>query len=114
VTLRNPHSGATVSDVLLLLDTGADVTLLPRTAVEQLGVPLLAGQQLYAMKLLLDMHTFLWFIDDSPPLSQKGKALLEADNALLFSIASLWEYVTSNYEDHRQENAPRILGTILV
>jgi hypothetical protein len=45
VTLRNPHSGATVSDVLLLLDTGADITLLPRTAVEPLGVPPLAGQQ---------------------------------------------------------------------
>src|SRR5438132_10215320 len=45
VMLRNPHSGATVSDVLLLVDTGADVTLLPRTAVEQLSVPLLAGQR---------------------------------------------------------------------
>ena len=45
VTLHNSYSGATVSDVLLLVDTGADVTLLPRTAVEQLGVPLLAGQQ---------------------------------------------------------------------
>jgi hypothetical protein len=45
VRLRNPQSGATVSDVLLLMDTGADITLLPRTAVEQLGVPLLAGQQ---------------------------------------------------------------------
>src|SRR5262245_17425384 len=45
VTLRNSHSGATVSDVRLLIDTGADITLLPRTAVEQLGVPILAGQQ---------------------------------------------------------------------
>jgi predicted aspartyl protease len=45
VTLRNPHNGATVSDVLLLLDTGADVTLLPRMAVERLGVPLLANQR---------------------------------------------------------------------
>jgi len=45
VTLRNPHNGATVSDVQLLLDTGADVTLLPRTAVERLGVPLLADRQ---------------------------------------------------------------------
>jgi hypothetical protein len=45
VMLRNPHSGATVSDVLLLLDTGADITLLPHTAVEPLGVPLLAGQR---------------------------------------------------------------------
>jgi predicted aspartyl protease len=45
VTLRNPQSAATVSDVLLLVDTGADITLLPRTAVEPLGVPLLAGQR---------------------------------------------------------------------
>ena len=45
VILRNPHSGATVPDVLLLVDTGADVTLLPQIAVESLGVPLLAGQQ---------------------------------------------------------------------
>ena len=45
VTLRNPHSGATVSDVLLLVDTGADITLLPRLAVEQLGIPLLADQR---------------------------------------------------------------------
>src|SRR5712692_3082474 len=45
VTLRDPQRRATVSDVLLLVDTGADVTLLPRTAVEQLGVPLLPGQQ---------------------------------------------------------------------
>ena len=43
------------------------------------------------MKLLLDTHTFLWFIDDSPLLSAKGKALLEADNDLLLSIGSLWE-----------------------
>jgi hypothetical protein len=39
VRLRNPQSGATVSDVLWLMDTGADITLLPRTAVEPLGVP---------------------------------------------------------------------------
>jgi aspartyl protease len=45
VALRNPHSGATVSDVPVLLDTGADVTLLPRTAVERLGVPLPPDQR---------------------------------------------------------------------
>ena len=43
-TLRNPLNGATISDVLLLIDTGADVTLLPRSAVEGLGIPLIAGQ----------------------------------------------------------------------
>ena len=45
VTWRNPQSGATVSDVPLLVDTGADIPLLPRTAVARLGVPLLAEQQ---------------------------------------------------------------------
>jgi hypothetical protein len=39
VTLRAPDGVATVPDVSLLLDTGADVTLLPRAAVERLGVP---------------------------------------------------------------------------
>lgn len=38
VTLRHPSSGAVVSDVPMLLDTGADVTLLPQAAVEQLGI----------------------------------------------------------------------------
>ena len=45
VTLRNVHSGEMVADVPLLLDTGADVTLLPRNTVEQLGVQLVAGQR---------------------------------------------------------------------
>src|SRR5437870_434267 len=42
VTLR-AINGATVPDVLLLLDTGADVTLLPRGAVARLGVNLDPG-----------------------------------------------------------------------
>src|SRR6266568_9035447 len=37
VTLRAAN-GATVPDVLLLLDTGADITLLPRSAVARLGI----------------------------------------------------------------------------
>ncbi|HEV7373805.1 MAG TPA: type II toxin-antitoxin system VapC family toxin [Pyrinomonadaceae bacterium] len=43
------------------------------------------------MKLLLDTHTFLWFIDDSPRLSARAKSLLESDADLLLSVASLWE-----------------------
>jgi hypothetical protein len=38
VIIRHPLSGATVSDVPMLLDTGADVTLLPQAFVEQLGI----------------------------------------------------------------------------
>jgi hypothetical protein len=44
VTLRNPSTGVTVSDVALLVDSGADVTLLPRRAVEGLGISLAAGR----------------------------------------------------------------------
>ena len=43
------------------------------------------------MKLLLDTHTFLWFLDDSLRLSPQAKTLLEEDNDLLLSIGSLWE-----------------------
>lgn len=43
------------------------------------------------MRLLLDTHTFLWFIDDNPRLSSTAKSLLESDEDLLLSTASLWE-----------------------
>ena len=33
------------------------------------------------------MHLFLWFIDGSRQLSQRGKAFLEADKELQLSIA---------------------------
>ncbi len=38
VTLCNPATGALLSEVLMLIDTGADATLLPSNAVEQLGI----------------------------------------------------------------------------
>lgn len=43
------------------------------------------------MKILLDTHTFLWFINDSPELSSSAADLLESDVDLLLSMASLWE-----------------------
>jgi hypothetical protein len=36
VTLYRPSDGRTVGPVTMLIDTGADATLLPRSAVEQL------------------------------------------------------------------------------
>ena len=38
VTLRHPATGATVSNVPMLMDTGADVTFLPREAIRQLDI----------------------------------------------------------------------------
>ncbi len=40
VVLRNHDTGSTISDVLFLIDTGADVTLLPNRAIHQLDLSL--------------------------------------------------------------------------
>lgn len=45
VTLRDPSSGTLVANVHLLIDTGADITLLPQSAVESLGVVPLSGPE---------------------------------------------------------------------
>jgi hypothetical protein len=45
VTLRNPNTGAVCSDVPLLIDSGADVTLVPRTAVDRLGLTVAPDKQ---------------------------------------------------------------------
>jgi hypothetical protein len=38
VVLRHPETGRSVADVAMLIDSGADATLLPRSAVASLGV----------------------------------------------------------------------------
>lgn len=44
------------------------------------------------MKLLVDTHAFIWFVEDDKNLpSHIRKELENTDNALIFSIASLWE-----------------------
>ena len=44
------------------------------------------------MNILLDTHAFLWFVSDSPRLSDAAKTLIETEDSQPFlSIASLWE-----------------------
>ena len=38
VKLRNPDTLETITDVAMLLDTGSDITFLPRTYCDQIGV----------------------------------------------------------------------------
>jgi hypothetical protein len=45
VALRDAASGTSVSNVPLLIDTGADVTLLPRAGLERMGISAIADQQ---------------------------------------------------------------------
>ncbi len=44
VTLRNPANGAIVADVPMLLDSGADVTLIPELAISELAAGVEVGQ----------------------------------------------------------------------
>jgi PIN domain nuclease of toxin-antitoxin system len=44
------------------------------------------------MRLLLDTHTFLWFIMGNPNLSAKARAAIESiTNEKYVSVASVWE-----------------------
>ncbi|HEX5439822.1 MAG TPA: type II toxin-antitoxin system VapC family toxin [Ktedonobacterales bacterium] len=44
------------------------------------------------MKLLLDTHTFLWFLSDDAQLSTPARKLIEdGTNEIILSVASLWE-----------------------
>lgn len=43
------------------------------------------------MRVLIDTHILLWFMNNDPKLSQKTKALLQSDVDVGVSIASLWE-----------------------
>lgn len=46
------------------------------------------------MRLLLDTHTFLWFISGDAQLSSKARELIsDPENEVLLSVASLWEIV---------------------
>jgi hypothetical protein len=42
VSVRNPQTGTILPDVPMLLDSGADVSLIPRSCIEQLGLELIA------------------------------------------------------------------------
>lgn len=44
------------------------------------------------MRLLLDTHVFLWWVQDARELSRKARdAIADADNECLLSLVSCWE-----------------------
>ena len=44
------------------------------------------------MKLLLDTHAFLWWVEGTPTLGRRARAeVSNPDNEVLLSIASCWE-----------------------
>jgi PIN domain nuclease of toxin-antitoxin system len=80
------------------------------------------------MQLLLDTHTFLWFISGDAQLSDKARVLIsDPENEVALSVASLWEIVikiglgkltlAGSFEDviprHIESNEIEILGIAL-
>ena len=45
------------------------------------------------MRLLLDTHALIWWVEDSPMLSEPARAAI-TDNEVLVSAASAWEVAT--------------------
>ena len=44
------------------------------------------------MRILLDTHSFLWFIEGSKNLSKKAREIIaDFENELVLSVGSLWE-----------------------
>jgi PIN domain nuclease of toxin-antitoxin system len=43
------------------------------------------------MRVLLDTHAFLWFIDDDPRLSARARSAITRASEAFVSVASCWE-----------------------
>ena len=60
------------------------------------------------MRLLLDTHAFLWWLTDSPRLSEPARQAIAADtNEVLVSAASAWE-ITTKYRFGKLPNAEAV------
>ena len=62
------------------------------------------------MRLLLDTHSFVWFIEGSPRLSSRARELIEADAAEVYvSAATGWEIATK----HRLGKLPNVEALVM-
>jgi len=61
VSVRNPQTSTTLPDVPMLLDSGTDVSLVPRSYIEQLGLELVADS-VYELMGFDGMTSFAPFV----------------------------------------------------
>lgn len=65
------------------------------------------------MRLLLDTHALIWWLEDSPRLGPVSRALIaDADNDVLVSIVSLWE-ITIKWRVGKLEQSGSHFGDLL-
>lgn len=59
------------------------------------------------MIILLDTHTFLWFVEGSSRLSDRARqTLADPTNTRMLSVASLWEIAIKLSQDRLRFDAP--------
>ena len=64
------------------------------------------------MRLLLDTHAFLWWLTDSPRLSEPARqAIADETNDILVSAASAWE-ITTKHRLGRLPNAEVVASDV--
>ena len=67
------------------------------------------------MKLLLDTHILLWWLDDDKKLSEYGRQLIQnPDNGVYVSHASLWEIQIKNLAGKLNANVETIIQQLPV
>lgn len=65
------------------------------------------------MRLLLDTHALIWWLEDAPRLGPVSRALIaDADNDVLVSILSLWE-ITIKWRVGKLERSGGHFGDLL-
>ncbi|MBA4779903.1 MAG: twitching motility protein PilT [Sphingomonadales bacterium RIFCSPHIGHO2_01_FULL_65_20] len=65
------------------------------------------------MRLMLDTHTLLWWLQDNPRLGQKARALIaDPDHELMVSLASPWEISVKHRIGKMQESGADVMAAL--
>lgn len=65
------------------------------------------------MRLMLDTHVLLWWLQDSPRLSQKARALIaDPDHEVMVSLASPWEISVKHRIGKMAESGAEVMAAL--
>lgn len=65
------------------------------------------------MRLMLDTHVLLWWLQDSPRLGQKARALIaDPDHELMVSLASPWEISVKHRIGKMEESGAEVMAAL--
>lgn len=65
------------------------------------------------MRLMLDTHVLLWWLQDSPRLGEKARALIaDPDHELMVSLASPWEISVKHSIGKMQESGADVMAAL--